>query len=202
MLMIMEENDFGHYLRRLSCFYCNDITEMNTSYLIWTILLATVLASCIFKKKDMAPDKNYYFSIEIPPNNGKAEMIRDFLSTSIPTKKYTITNSSGMHWPYYQSFDLEEEVNPDSLMPPHWFVHRMVLNKQSDTIPIGDNFVRIEICPRTDTLLNYNVSVFAMKNHGLEMTATSGIHFLDTCRHTTNDMLQLLQQSMLRYSFK
>ncbi len=160
------------------------------------------MTACSYTGKDVAPEKNYYFTVQTPVDDTGAEKIRTYLEANIPKQKYTITNQSGGQWPFYQGFDLNEKIHPDSLMPPHWFVHRMLLKDDGGKIDTGEYFVEIEILPEPDTLLNFNVSVFLMKENGLELTATSGVHYIDTTLYQKKDWLQFLQQSVVRYSFK
>ena len=187
----MDVQSERHYL----CF----MNWCRISLLLFFILLWN---GCSSGEKDYAPEKNFYFSVETPEGHPEAEKIRAYLETNIPKQKYTITNQSGMRWPFYQSFDLDEKVHSDSLMPPHWYLHRMLLKSENSELQFGDFYVRMDIFPQPDTSLNFNVSVFIMQEHDLKMTGTSGIHFIDTALHKAEGQRQFLQESIIRYSFK
>ncbi len=168
---------------------------------IFTII---ALISCKTNNENIAPDKNFYYSIEFPTENPEAQLHAAYIAERIPQFKYAITNSSGYHWPFYQSFDRDENVAIDSLMPPHWFTHKMIpAGKQKSEIDEGDYYVMISLYPEPDTLPNYNVIVYKMEVDSLHLSATTGVHYIQPQEYTSNASLsQLLLETVLRYSFK
>jgi len=150
-----------------------------------------------------APEVIYYLTVESQDHSQSAQRIKTYLQTEIPQKKYAITNQSGISWPYFQSFDLKEPVCPDSLMPPHTFVHRVkpIITQNQEEIKAGDYRVLITLMPTPDTLLNYNVTIHLKQPEGIEKSGESGIHFLDTI-NTLQPWLPYLKESIIRYSFK
>ena len=157
------------------------------------------LAECSAPEKNSAPEKDYYFSVSGNPNNLQTERARRYLETTIPKQKYTITNQSGLKWPYYRAFALWEPVIQDSLMPPHWFVHRMLPLKKNE-IKLNEHLIKIEL--NTDSAFYYQVTVFTQQENGLRLTANTGRHFIDSAHLQKSDWPNYLLQSVLRDSFK
>jgi hypothetical protein len=165
---------------------------------IGIILIA--LVKCSVPSKDYAPEENYYFSVSAVPNNPQTEKIKTYLETNIPKQKYTITNRSGLTWPYYHAFDLDEPVIKDSLMTPHWIIHRMVLHDEKKEIKEGEHLVKIEV--NADSAFYYHVIVFTQVETGLRLTAKTPKHFIDSTHIQQSDWPIYLLQSVIRDSFK
>ena len=164
-----------------------------------------VLTSCQEQDKTLAPEINFYYDIQVHSSGEEAKFNALFLKTNIPRYKYAITNGSGSTWPFYQSIELNESVKKDSLMPPHWFVHKMIAQAEiNNKIPgPGEYLVQIDLYPIPDTITNYKVTIFKMDDNILQLSATSGIHYIQPEEYTSKDELsRILLESVLRYSFK
>lgn len=129
--------------------------------------------------------------------------VTDFLKSEIPKKKYTVTNQSGISWPYYAAIELDETISIDSLMPPHWFLHKMIVRENNFTLKKEDHLVRIQLMPQLDTVLNYQVDIYEMDSTALTLSATTGIHFVDSAAFLDQrSLLDHYLKSIIRYSFK
>ena len=109
--------------------------------MIW--VLCILLCSCSSAPSRNAPDRNFYFEIVKHRNDNYSAQLSDDLKRHISKHKYTITNQSGTRWPFYKELNPDEDLPKDSLMPPHWFLHRMVVMKPDQRLEIDDYFVRI-----------------------------------------------------------
>jgi hypothetical protein len=148
-----------------------------------------------------APERNFYF--EIHNHDRSSNQLAEYLESHIAYNKYTITNQSGYKWPFYKELKPNEEIAKDSLMPPHWFLHKMIPKKLDDLIKINEYLVRIDLLPKPDTLPNYSVEIFIMDSTGLVQSGLTGIHYFDSSEFTTPQTLrELYLKSILRYSFK
>ena|SRR6478736_6213469 len=180
----------------------------------WVLLmLALIFLSCSETSR-RAPERDYYVEIVSPQTDTFSKDLTEYLTSRIPQKKYTFTNGSGMSWPYYAAFELNEDVPIDSLMPPHWYVHKMTIRDSLTTLAQDDHLVRIDVMPDPDTIPNYRVEIYEMDTLGWALSGSSGIHYIDTVAFFSQphnnppefSSRQLLYdhflKSIIRYSFK
>lgn len=148
-----------------------------------------------------ASERNFYF--EIHNHDRSSNQLADYLANHISYNKYTITNRSGLQWPFYLELKPNENIPKDSLMPPHWFLHKMIPKKLDQKLKIDEYLVRIDLSPKLDTLPNYSVEIFRMDSTGLVLSARTGVHYLDSTEFATRETLnELYLKSIIRYSFK
>ena len=171
---------------------------MNTRSL--TILF--FLAACS-PNKQYAPDRNFYVEVITHQTDDASLKLAAYIKEQTPQKKYTITNQSGLTWPFYKELKLDERISKDSLMPPHWFVHRMIPFKKDRLIKRDEFLVRIEVQPQPDTIPNYSVEIFRRDSTGLSLSGQSGIHYIDSTEFASpRQLLEIYLKSVIRYSFK
>lgn len=163
-------------------------------------IVIILLSECTSPRRNYAPEKNYYFSVSASPNNLQTEKLKKYIEFKIPKQKYTITNQSGLTWPYYRAFELDEPVIQDSLMSPHWFIHRMLPLDEEKEIEVGAHLVNIEL--GNDSILYYHLIVFTQQENGLRLTANTGKHFIDSAHFEKINWPNYLLQSIVRDSFK
>jgi hypothetical protein len=157
--------------------------------------------SC-WNKSSHTPERNFYFEIKVNRQDSLARNLERYLIEEIPQKKYTITHESANVWPYYAALDLHESINPDSLVPPHWFVHKMIF-RDSLLLNSDDRLVIIHVMPKMDTALNYRVQVFNVESGGLRSTADTGIHFVDSAAfRSPRALMDYYLKSVVLSSFK
>ncbi|MBL7873115.1 MAG: hypothetical protein JNM78_15970 [Cyclobacteriaceae bacterium] len=173
---------------------------MKSLSLFW-VLISLVFACTT--KTNQSPEKNFYFEVKAHQTNQFTNSLSHFLKDKIPKQKYTITNQSGKKWPYYQGLELNETIPIDSLMPPHWYLHKMIPLEMDYKLTRDDHLVRIELMLQADTLPNYRVDIFENESNKLSLSATSGVHYIDSTSFPTRKLIydQFLQ-SIIRYSFK
>jgi hypothetical protein len=182
---------------------------MNMKYLF---ILSIALLSCS-ENSGRTPERNYYIEIRTLQGDNYNKAIAEFLRESIPQKKYTITNGSSQAWPYYFELELDENISKDSLMSPHWYIHRMILKDSSLVLTKDDYLVRIDLMPDPDTIPNYLVQIYEIDSSGYKLSATSGIHFVDTAEFYSHipktvhipshdQLYDHYLKSIIRYSFK
>jgi len=148
-----------------------------------------------------APERIFY--CEIQSHDSTSNRLSEYLTNHISNHKYTITNHSGLEWPFYKELQEDEDIPKDSLMPPHWFLHKMIPKKSNHQLKIDEYLVRIDLSPKRDTLPNYSVEIFRMDSSGLVLSADTGIHYIDSSEFTTRETLnELYLKSIIRYSFK
>jgi hypothetical protein len=165
-------------------------------------MLLIMLVACQTNGKH-APDRNFYFEIITHDNSELSTKLAEFLKEQIPKKKYTITNHSGLTWPFYKELDLDENISPDSLMPPHWYLHKMTPYENNIAIMRDEFLVKIDLLQQPDTLPNYSVKIFRMDSTGLTLSAETGIHYIDSTEFTSKaSLLDTYLRSVIRYSFK
>ncbi len=165
-------------------------------------LIGITLTACS-PKPDYAPDRNFYVEVITHQTDDTSLKLATYIKEHFPHKKYTITNHSGLTWPFYKELELDERISKDSLMPPHWFVHRMIPFEKDQEIKADEFLVRIDVQPQPDTLPNYNVRIFRKDSIGLALSGQSGIHYLDSTEFTSpNNLLEVYLKSVIRYSFK
>ncbi len=158
--------------------------------------------SCSDHTKEV-PERKFYFETRTFKNNEFCKDLAVFLNTRIPQQKYAITNRSGVSWPYYEILELDETISRDSLMTPHWYLHKMIFKDSNSTLKRDDHLVRIDVMPYSDTIPNYRVEVYEMDSIGLTLSANSGIHFIDTTKFSSRPLwYEYYLQSIIRYSFK
>lgn len=171
----------------------------------FTYILLTaffIFFSCS-EKKTVTPEENFYFEIKVHKNDKYNSDLAKFLNDEIPKKKYTITNSSGLTWPYYAEIDLDETISIDSLMPPHWYLHKMITKDLNSVLEREDHLVKIDLMPQPDTTLNYSLNIYLMDSTGLSLAGTSGIHFVDSTEFLSRpELFDYYLKSIIRYSFK
>lgn len=157
---------------------------------------------CTSRPANYVEDRLYYFRVN-SHNSPEAVALKSFLENEIPRYKYTITHGSGTNWPYYKQLQLDEQISFDSLMPPHSFVHKMVPYNKIYPVLKDEFVVQIDLFPLRDTFPNYNVSIFRQTADSLELSATSGIHFIMPGEFKTqSELSQKMLENILRYSFK
>ena len=163
-----------------------------------------ILAACSSSPAHNAPDRNFYFEIINHPHPGDtfAIQLSGYLARNISKHKYTITGQSGTHWPFYKELSPRGNIPADSLMPPHWFVHRMIPMMRNQRLEIDEYLVRIDLVPQRDTLPNYSVQVFKMDTAGLVLTGSSGIHYVGPSDFPPDVLPEYFLKSIIRYSFK
>jgi hypothetical protein len=167
---------------------------------IFLIILSVLFcAACSSNQK--IPERNFYF--EIQSHDPSSNQLADYLRNHISYNRYTITNQSGLEWPFYKELKPDEDIPKDSLMPPHWFLHKMIPKKSKQQLEINEYLVRIDLLPKSDTLPNYSVEIFRMDSAGLVLSARSGIHYIDSTEFSPPQGLnELYLKSIIRYSFK
>jgi len=176
---------------------------MNTKFAIGMMLVLGFTFFSCSKNSDNTPERNYYVEIRLHQDDQFSNELSRYLATRIPQKKYTITNRSGLTWPYYVDLDLSEDIPKDSLMPPHWFIHKMILGDSTSLHSSDEHLVRIDLMTLSDTISNYMVRVYESDSLGLVLSASSGIHFIDTTEFSSRDHLyDHFLKSIIRYSFK
>jgi hypothetical protein len=167
-----------------------------------TLVIAVAMLSCSENGK-RTPERNFYFEIKTYQQNDFSTSLASYLMSNIPQKKYVITNRSGLEWPYYAGLELDETILLDSLMPPHWNVHKMILKDFNSVLKTDDHLVRIDLMPQLDTIPNYRVEIYEMDSTGLTFSASSGIHFIDSTEFSPNlSLSDYCLKSIIRYSFK
>ncbi len=167
------------------------------------LFLFIFLSGCSPKPQNMAPDRNFYFTVESNSTSEVAVRNKLHLEEYIPEYKYAITNSSGNSWPYYQAMKLDDEIDLDSLMPPHSFIHKMIPLQKGQKIEENEFVVHIEMFPLSDTIPNYSVSIYRKEKNELILSAKTGIHFIQPNEFNSQSELSVLfLQNILRYSFK
>ena len=154
------------------------------------------------KQAPSTPERNFYVEIKTNQDDEFNNRLVAFLKDKIPQKKYAITNRSGLAWPFYASLNTDASIALDSLMPPHWYIHKMILKEPNSVLQVEDHLVKIELMVQPDTLLNYRVEVYEMDSTQLSLTATSGIHFIDSTKFSSVSLSDHYLKSILRYSFK
>ena len=147
------------------------------------LILVAFMIACRAKPEHPAPDRNFYFEVKSNSSSVKADQYRKYLLENIPKYKYSITNASGQTWPFYQAFDLDEAVAQDSLMPPHWFIHKMIPFNDRVEIKEDEFMVRIEIFVFPDTIPNYGVTIFRKQGNELTLSGSSGTHFIESSEY-------------------
>jgi len=169
---------------------------------IKTLLIVLFLNfCCACTSNHSTPERNFYY--EIQSHDSASNQLSEYLTKHISTHKYTITNQSGLEWPFYKELQEDEDIPRDSLMPPHWFLHKMIPKKSNQLLKINEYIVRIDLSPKPDTLPNYSVEIFRMDSTGLVLSARTGIHYFDSSEFTTREALNVLYlKSIIRYSFK
>lgn len=168
---------------------------------LFTIILSGFLIACQ-PKNNGAPDRNFYFEVIALDNDEASLRLAQYLKEQIPAKKYTITNHSGLTWPFYRELDPKEKISRDSLMPPHWFVHKMILLKDQQ-IGRDEFLVKIRVFPHQDTVPNYSVDIFRMDSTGLSLSGQTGVHYIDSTEFSSeNSLREFFLKSIIRYSFK
>lgn len=169
----------------------------------FTMILLVALTTACQSSEKYAPDRNFYFEIVTYHNDEASIKLAEYLREQIPSRKYTITNQSGLVWPFYRALNLDEKISKDSLMPPHWYVHRMIPLKKGEQIDDDGFLVRIHVIPQPDTLPNYYVDIFRRDSTGLSLSGQSGIHYIDSTEFSSESSLyQTYLKSIIRYSFK
>ena len=167
------------------------------------LFISGILCRCSFAPNHNAPEKNFFFEIVIHNHDNYSIQLSDYIKNHIAQNKYTITNQSGLQWPFYKELKPDEDIPRDSLMPPHWFVHRMIPKKPNQPLEIDDYLVQINLVPQPDTIPNYSVEIFRMDSAGLVLSASTGIHYVDSTEFSTPETLSdVYLKSILRYSFK
>lgn len=172
----------------------------------WCALLALgllAIGGCTTKNTSYAPDRNFYFEVLTTGQDTLTQNLALYIKEQIPKRKYTITNHSGTEWPFYKPLQLDEEIPSDSLMPPHWFVHKMMPLKRGKKLVPDEFLVRINVFPQPDTLPNYSVDIFRMDSTGLSLSGQSNIHFIDSTEFSSaKSLYEVYLKSVIRYSFK
>jgi hypothetical protein len=165
---------------------------------IGILLIILICTAC--SPSHNAPERNFYFEIH---HDRSSEPLASYLENHIAYNKYTITNHSGLEWPFYKELKPDEAIRKDSLMPPHWFLHKMIPKNSAQEIKVNEYLVRIDLLPKPDTLPNYSVEIFRMDSTGLVLSARTGIHYLDSTEFSSKEGLNdLYLKSIIRYSFK
>lgn len=166
------------------------------------LILLAMLVACQ-SKGNRAPDRNFYFEVLTTRQDTLTQNLALYIKEQIPKKKYTITNHSGMVWPFYKELELDEEIPKDSLMPPHWFVHKMIPLKKSQKLVPDEFLVRIKVFPQPDTLPNYSVDIFRMDSTGLSLSGQADTHYIDSTEFSSaKSLYEVYLKSVIRYSFK
>ena len=176
--------------------------KFHSQAIVVMIMLAVLSCSKHGPPTTPTPERNYFVEIKTNQNNEFNNKLVTFLKDKIPQKKYAITNSSGVTWPFYASFNADETIAVDSLMPPHWFIHKMILKEANSVLQADDHLVKIELMVQPDTVLNYQVEVYEMDSTLLSLTGTSGVHFIDSTKFSSASLFDHYLKSILRYSFK
>lgn len=167
------------------------------------MLLAIICLDNCSPQKKYAPDRNFYFEVVAHDEGEFSTGLSTYLKSHIPAKKYTITNHSGLTWPFYKELNLDEKIVQDSLMPPHWYLHRMIPFSPGEKIKPNEFLVKIDLLPHPDTLPNYNVTIFKMDSVGLSLSAETGVHYIDSTEfNSRNSLFDIYLRSIIRYSFK
>jgi hypothetical protein len=158
--------------------------------------------SCSPRKK-YAPDRNFYFEISTLEKSMLSAKLEEYLREQLPKKKYTITNESGLTWPFYKELNLEDDILQDSLMPPHWYLHKMIPLVDTKEIKRDEFLVKIDLLPRADTLPNYSLKIFRMDSAGLKLSAETGIHYIDSTEfNSQSSLVDAFLRNIIRFSFK
>ena len=168
------------------------------------LLLTLTLLGCSLKRNPtgFASDEIYYVQIRCVLPDEECLKIKKHLEEGIPKYKYTFTNKSAKTWPYYKAYELDAQVPIDSLMPPHWQLHRLILFAAKDSSNYADHLIHIDLFSTADGVPDYTVSTFNMTPTDSSLVATSGLHNVAPSDTGTLSMEEFILRSVIRYSFK
>ncbi|MDH5608550.1 MAG: hypothetical protein OEY56_03645 [Cyclobacteriaceae bacterium] len=174
-------------------------------FFYWGIIAALmlVLNSCTKDTTVYAEDQNYYFLFIDLENTAGSQSDLMAITSMLPVKKYIITNESGLDWPFFASYDLDEKVPADSIMAPHLYIHRFIPWPGEENTAIGD--VKLTISYHYDAKQQ---PVLGIVKHEKDSTGwghqvDTGTHIVEDKYYSTEGEKQLrAYQTIVRYSFK
>jgi len=166
------------------------------------VLLIGIVGCGRGKPQNSAEDYTFYCQIQDDLGTDFSRKLKNHLESTFPLKKYAITNSSGMTWPFYREFELDEAVPKDSLMPPHTYVH--VIKKYNEQkIEAHDRMMQVILFPEKNYLPAYSMKLYRRDSSGWKLMAQTGIHAIDSASfNTDNELINQFEKSIIRYSFK
>ena len=149
-----------------------------------------------------APTEIFYFEVRCGQPGPNCEEVKRLLETSLPKYKYTFSPGSSQKWPYYRAFGLDENVPYDSLVPPHRKLHQLVPNNDRPLFGGGKYVVMIELFSTSDSLPDYQVTLFHLKSSEQKLVATTGREEVHQPAGSTLSTSEIILRSVTRYSFK
>jgi hypothetical protein len=162
-------------------------------------ILLVIAASCI-TSSSIAPEVIFYYQIEIINPDPAANIIRQELEQSFPLRKYAITNSSGNTKPFYQEFDLSYDLDTDSLMPPHTFVHKMQPFSGAIIPETDSRLLKIHLFPEKEP--SYSMEIYLWENSSWNFLAQTGIHPINSEESEYQELTEKFRESIIQFSFK
>ena len=168
-------------------------------------LILAILVGCGGQpsSKDIyAPTEIYYFEVRCGQPGPNCEQVKQLLETSLPKYKYTFTPGSSQKWPYYRAFGLDENVPFDSLVPPHLKLHQLVPRNDSPLFGGSEYVVMIELFSLSDSLPDYQVTIFHLESSEQKLVATTGREEVHQLAGDALSTPEIILRSVIRYSFK
>jgi hypothetical protein len=183
-------------------FFANIKMKSNNICVFKRFLFITLILVACNDKREFAPERNFYFEVLTNDERQSTKELVQFLRREIPKAKYTITNHSGLAFPFYKALNPKEKIVKDSLMPPHWFVHRMIPYEKTE-IKKDEFLVKIFVMPDQCSIPNYRIDIFKMDSTGLTLSGKADVHYIDSTEFDSKKaLLDLYLKSVIRYSFK
>lgn len=170
--------------------------------LVMILILFTACQSDYSSNQQYAETTTYYFDIVQNFSNQGETSLATEVSKLLENKKYAITNRSGKDWPFFQSYNLNEKVLRADLMVPHTVSHSLINIRQNQCIANNDVRLKIVLNKQGDEF-NFDMVIYEReKNDWLKKVDTGNHRISKNKFESKEDLIQVIYETIVRYSFK
>lgn len=162
-------------------------------------MIFAACASAPVEENEYAGIGKYYFTIEDATTNN----LKEDVSIILQANRYAITDQAGQDWPYFEKFDLTENILKSDLMPPHTISHQLIkLEGNSDKVEEGDFKLAITLINENDAY-SFDMIIYKWHNNDWEHMVDSGNHKIAESRYSSHEeLIQAMSNTIIRFSFK
>jgi hypothetical protein len=171
-----------------------------------SLLILILFTACNLEnepKQEYAKSVNYYFEIMEEFSNDSNFNLTGEISKLLPNKQYAITNNSGLIWPFFQEFDLNDNVLKSDLMSPHTITHTLLsIDGNEGNFEDGDAKLKI-ILKNDHGEYSFDMVIYKWnKNEWIKSVNTGNHKILKSKYNSTGDLAKVISKNIVRYSFK
>ena len=172
------------------------------------IIFSLIFASCGQKDAEKvvnyATVKNYHARFTSVIDDELNQKVKSEIEKRLPSYHCAITNREAYTWPFFEEFGLDEKVDKKLLFPPHTASHLFKKYDAGKEFGKGDYLLEIKLnLDEGKEIYSFDMDNYKWKDGKWELEAETGRHDIKPDRFTTTEeLIEIIRKTIIRYSFK